>query len=107
MVGTVLSTSGKETMRSNPALLTKIALLALFLPYVSGPVFAKAFGKPVIYQADGRPNAIAVADFNSDGNLDLAVSNFLTNDVSILLGIGDGTFLPPVNYPVGAGPIGI
>jgi hypothetical protein len=33
-----------------------------------------------------------VADLNSDGKLDLVVSNDLSADVSILLGKGDGTF---------------
>ena len=37
------------------------------------------------------PRALAVADFNGDGNLDLAVANQTSNDVSILMGQGDGT----------------
>ena len=42
---------------------------------------------------------IATADFNGDGNADLAVADYLGNNVSILLGNGDGTFQPPVRYP--------
>src|SRR4029077_18451497 len=38
------------------------------------------------------PRAIAVGDFNGDGKLDLAVANFASDNVSVLLGIGDGTF---------------
>ena len=45
-----------------------------------------------------------VADFNSDGNPDLAVANFLDNNLSILLGNGDGTFETRVNYPTGTNP---
>lgn len=41
-----------------------------------------------------RPRAIASADFNRDGKLDLAVTNLDSNDVSILPGNGDGTFKP-------------
>src|SRR5262249_3629253 len=37
---------------------------------------------------------IAVADFNGDGIPDVAVPNFRSADVSILLGNGDGTFQP-------------
>jgi len=37
---------------------------------------------------------ILTADFNHDGNLDLAVANAGANTVSILLGNGDGTFRP-------------
>jgi hypothetical protein len=42
-----------------------------------------------------RPAALAVADFNGDGNLDLAVASGADNTVAILLGNGDGTFAPP------------
>jgi hypothetical protein len=42
-----------------------------------------------------------VGDLNGDGIADLAVTNFLSNDVSVLLGNGDGTFQAAVNYVVG------
>ncbi len=42
-------------------------------------------------------------DFNGDGNLDLAVVNISSGDVSILLGKGDGTFASAVNYPAVSG----
>jgi hypothetical protein len=46
--------------------------------------------------ADGLvPPAVAVGDFNGDGNLDLAVTTYLEGDVVILLGNGDGTFVVP------------
>lgn len=38
------------------------------------------------------PDGIAVADFNSDGFIDLAVTSVDQNEVVILLGKGDGTF---------------
>ena len=38
--------------------------------------------------------AIVAGDFNGDGQLDLAVANFDADDVSVLLGNGDGTFQP-------------
>jgi Bacterial Ig-like domain (group 3)/FG-GAP-like repeat len=38
------------------------------------------------------PAAIAVGDFNRDGIVDLAVSSTNDNNVTILLGVGDGTF---------------
>ena len=40
-------------------------------------------------------------DFNGDGRTDLAVANSGSNDVSVLLGNGDGTFQPQVTYAVG------
>ena len=43
-------------------------------------------------------------DFNGDGRTDLAVANSDANDVSVLLGNGDGTFQNQKTYPVGIEP---
>jgi hypothetical protein len=49
--------------------------------------------KPAVnYAAGTSPTSVVAADFNHDGNLDLAVANSLSSYVSILLGNGDGTF---------------
>jgi len=53
---------------------------------------AGQFKKPVYYPAPGLPEAIVTADFNHDGNLDLAVGDFGNELVQTLLGRGDGTF---------------
>jgi hypothetical protein len=53
------------------------------------------------------PLAIATGDFNSDGDVDTAVTSSGTNQVSVLLGAGDGNFKPAVNYAVGADPVAI
>ncbi len=51
---------------------------------------------------------LAAADFNGDGHLDLATPQLLTsNDVSVLLGNGDGTFQSPVRFAVGLGPVAV
>ncbi len=44
------------------------------------------------------------ADINGDGKMDLIATNYNTNTVSVLLGNGDGTFLPKVDYATGTGP---
>ncbi len=44
------------------------------------------------HAAGGMPSDMAAADFDGDGNLDLAVTNQETDQVSILYGNGDGTF---------------
>src|SRR6266704_179312 len=47
---------------------------------------------------------VVTADFNGDGKLDLAVSNYGDNSFSVLLGNGDGTFQPPRTLPIGTHP---
>jgi hypothetical protein len=52
----------------------------------------------------GGASAVAVGDFGN-GFPDLAVTNFLSNNVSVFLGNGSNLFLqPPVNYTVGGNP---
>ncbi len=49
-------------------------------------------------------NAVAVADLNHDGKMDIVTANRDTNKVSILLGIGGGQFSAPKDFTVGASP---
>src|SRR5260370_19627352 len=51
-----------------------------------------------------EPVSVAVGDFNGDGKPDLAAANSSSNNVSVLLGNGDGTFQAAVHYAVGSGP---
>src|SRR5262249_41496754 len=53
-----------------------------------------------------NPQTVISADFNGDGNLDLATANYSDGTVSVLLGNGDGTFTPAPNSPfsTGSGP---
>jgi hypothetical protein len=67
------------------------------------------FQPPATYGSGGFfPASIAVADLNGDGKLDLAVANCGASAcngsegvVGVLLGNGDGTFQPAVNYDSG------
>src|SRR5438132_13550965 len=51
-----------------------------------------------------NPFAVALADFNGDGKIDLAVANSGTNTVSVLLGNGTGTFGAKTDFTTGSGP---
>jgi hypothetical protein len=63
------------------------------------------FGKPKSYPVGSYPvGGLAVADINGDGKPDLVVGNLFDNDVSVLLGTGQGTFRPEVVFQVGNGP---
>ncbi|HBJ38596.1 MAG TPA: hypothetical protein DDZ51_28375, partial [Planctomycetaceae bacterium] len=46
---------------------------------------------PGYYTVGATPTDAVVGDFNKDGRPDIAVSNFATNSISILLGQADGT----------------
>jgi VCBS repeat protein/Big-like domain-containing protein/FG-GAP repeat protein len=59
------------------------------------------------YEAGLGPISVAIADFNGDGKLDMAVVNNGSANVSVLLGNGDGTFQAAVNYAVGIGPFSL
>ncbi len=62
------------------------------------------FQAPMSYPTGLGPNWVVSADFNHDGNPDLAVTNGAGNTISILLGKPDGTFASKVDYAVTAGP---
>ncbi len=63
--------------------------------------FTQAPGSPIA--VGSSPCFMAVGDFNGDGKLDLAVANYTRNNVTILLGNGDGTFTEAPGSPVAAG----
>jgi FG-GAP repeat len=66
------------------------ALVRMTAPQVATPV---QFLLNVTRNLVGRAPAVAaVADLNHDGRPDLVTANAGSNDVSVLLGHGDGTF---------------
>ena len=82
---------------------------SLFLGNGDG-TFKQATGSPfALPSAVTGPIAMTASDFNSDGNTDLAIINQTTNNVSILLGNGNGTFTQAANSPfaVGKSPVAI
>jgi hypothetical protein len=72
------------------------------------PTLSFVAGGPYLSGADGA-NAVAIADVNGDGKPDLVVANWCAyssctapgTNVGVLLGNGDGTFQPAVEYASG------
>ena len=50
---------------------------------------------------------MTTGDFDGDGITDLATANYFNDDVSVLLGNGDGTFAVPLSFAAGDGPISV
>ena len=63
------------------------------------------------YPVGANPQAVVAGDFNGDGKHDVVavyfgpLNNSAPGGVSLLLGNGDGTLQPAVNYPTGLGAI--
>ncbi|HEX7414893.1 MAG TPA: VCBS repeat-containing protein, partial [Bacteroidia bacterium] len=63
--------------------------------------FTSAVGSP--FAAGTQPYSTISADFNMDGKPDLATANSGSNDVTVLLGTGTGSFTPAGSSPFGLG----
>jgi hypothetical protein len=72
---------------------------------------AVTFAAMIFYPTGSSPAELVGADFDKDGSIDLAVPNYYSNTVSILLntGLRNGpiSFASPVNYASGNRPWGI
>ncbi|MDP3975506.1 MAG: VCBS repeat-containing protein, partial [bacterium] len=65
---------------------------------------AGTFSAPVVAAQGVNHEDVIAADFDGDGNLDLALSDPDNDQISILINQGDNTFAEVVNYDVGDTP---
>jgi hypothetical protein len=68
------------------------------------------FQDQIEFSAGSNPEGLAIADFDGDGNLDLAIADNQSNrrSINVLLGNGDGTFAPFTRFviaPAGTLPV--
>ncbi len=77
--------------------------ISIFLNNSSG-----SFGSPVNYNVGTGPVGLTSADFDQDGDNDIAAANYgfngQGNTISILLNNGNGTFSNQLIFPAGTGP---
>jgi hypothetical protein len=67
--------------------------------------FSFAPGSPFSVESNPHPHGIAVADFNGDKKLDIAIDSWAENKVLVMFGKGDGAFQTPgVKFDVGKMP---
>jgi hypothetical protein len=68
----------------------------------AGPTNSYAFPADTVFTQYGQPVPYpwALADFNSDGRVDIAFLNRTANTILLLFGNGDGSFQEPVSFAV-------
>ncbi|CAF0890611.1 unnamed protein product [Adineta steineri] len=72
--------------------------LVIFFGYGNGTFFK---GNSYSTGSGSDPTSITVGDFNNDNQLDIVVTNCLTNNVVIFIGKGDGNFPNQRTYSTG------
>lgn len=92
-----------------PRLLRRAAAFACVGGLVAaGPATAAVtFEPPVSVPAGPGPSAVALADLDGDGHLDLAVADRWTSEVLVRPGDGAGGFGAASAFPVGPGPLAV
>ncbi|AVH67137.1 beta strand repeat-containing protein [Nostoc sp. 'Peltigera membranacea cyanobiont' N6] len=63
-----------------------------------------SFASAINYTVGTFPRFVRFGDFNGDGFSDLVSTNLISNNISVLLGNGDGTFGVTTNFAVGNSP---
>ncbi|MBV9988631.1 MAG: VCBS repeat-containing protein [Chitinophagaceae bacterium] len=82
---------------------TEASLLSVFIGNGKGQ-FRQAAGSPFPVHAKPHTHGIAAADFNADGNIDLATDDWGENKIVVLYGDGKGHFASETFFSVGKRP---
>ncbi|MDF2451447.1 MAG: Integrins alpha chain [Bacteroidota bacterium] len=85
----------------------------LVLIFVTMAIIANSQNKTVCFgiintpTTTGNPNGITSGDFNNDGKMDMVTCNSVSNNISVFLGTGTGTFTHNGNVLVGTNPYAV
>ncbi|MEH1847232.1 MAG: putative Ig domain-containing protein, partial [Nostoc sp.] len=66
-----------------------------------------SFGSQTTFSVGTGPVSVALKDINGDSKLDLVTTNYVSNNVSVLLGDGTGSFGSQTTFSVGTGPVSV
>lgn len=94
-------------MRAPSHILIYLSIFLLLPPVQAAPAAIcplPMFSAARSFSAPGTSWFSATADFNNDGQADIAIANFTSNTISIFLGNGDGTMQPALTFAVASGP---
>jgi hypothetical protein len=93
----------QDVIVTNTGMIGEGTTISVFINQGNG-----TFGNPSNYTVGAGPSGIAAADFNNDGKIDLAVSNFgldgSGNTISLLINNGSGSFNSALTFPAGSSP---
>jgi hypothetical protein len=95
-VGDVNKDGNVDVVATNP----QKSSVSLFLGHADG-TFDPGITILVGMTGAAQPYSAAIADFNGDGNNDLAIAEETTGTIIVRLGNGDGTFQVEVPYAIG------
>jgi hypothetical protein len=95
-VGDLNRDGNPDVVATNP----QRASISVFLSHADGTL-DPAINLPVGVSGGAQPFSAAIADFNGDGNNDVAVADNTSGTLFVRLGHGDGTFEPEAPYAIG------
>src|SRR5439155_213673 len=96
-----MTASSRRTLAS---VCTALAGAAILIAPASAAPPDASFAAARAFAAGSQPFSVVIGDLNEDGRPDLAVANRSSDDVSVLLGAGDGTFGAPSSFATDHGP---
>jgi uncharacterized repeat protein (TIGR01451 family) len=98
-------TTTTVTSAPNPSVYSEAVTITAAVAAVAPGAYTLAFAAPASVAAGPGTGTFAVAsgDFDGDGIVDLVSANRTSNNVSVVLGNGDGTFGPPAFFGLGTG----